>query len=337
MKYLITGGAGFIGSHLAERLLEHGNSVVILDNFYRNGSRTTALWLKSLFTNRLEIIEADVSRDMNVINDCVSKCDAVFHFAAQVAVTGSVIDPRLDFETNILGTFNVLEAIRAKSSATPLFFSSTNKVYGSLSAETMEETDYRYVWPMRRNGISESQSLDLYSPYGCSKGSADQYVLDYARIYGLATVVFRQSCIYGPRQFGIEDQGWLAWFAIAGSRGIPITLYGSGKQVRDVLFVSDLLDLFELALAKIDRIRGNVYNVGGGSQNTLSLLESIPIIEKALSKRIRVEHGEIRPGDQYIYVSDISRVKMDLGWLPTVGISEGIRIMTEWISRNFAT
>lgn len=334
MRYLVTGGAGFIGSHLAERLLGRGDSVIIFDKLSRQGSLATSTWLKSRYGNHLEVIIADVSRDVGVLNDAVMKCDAVFHFAAQVAVTGSVADPRHDFETNAMGTFNVLEAIRLNSPKIPLVFSSTNKVYGSLAHLPTQEGDLRYIWPEVLKGISESQALDLHSPYGCSKGAADQYVLDYARIYGLKTTVFRQSCIYGARQFGVEDQGWLAWFAISAFQGKPITLYGSGKQVRDVLFISDLVDLFELVLLDPERITGRVYNVGGGPDNTLSLLESVPIIEGVLGRRITVNHGEVRPGDQPIYISDISQVRKEFGWSPKLSVSDGIKLMVDWIVEN---
>lgn len=337
MKYLITGGAGFIGSHLAERLLRRGDLVVILDNFSRQGSRSTAMWLHEQFSRRLELVEADVAQDIEVVGEQVAKCDAVFHLAAQVAVTTSVIDPQLDFNTNALGTFNVLEALRTKSPHTPLIYSSTNKVYGALSNLRMEERANRYIWPDHRIGINETQGLDLHSPYGCSKGAADQYVLDYARIFGLDTTVFRQSCIYGPRQFGIEDQGWLAWFAIAGFRGIPVTLYGTGKQVRDLLFVSDLLDLFELALSQSKHAKGTVYNVGGGFENTLSLLESIPLIEDAIEKRIDLHFSDMRPGDQHIYISDVSKASSTFGWSPKISTGDGIALMSEWIVENLET
>ena len=259
----------------------------------------------------------------------------IVHLAAQVAVTTSVTEPREDFEINALGTFNVLEAARASGTSPAFLYTSTNKVYGGMENLRVaeEESHYRYLdFPL---GIPESQLLDFHSPYGCSKGCGDQYVRDYQRIYGIPSVVFRQSCIYGPRQFGIEDQGWLAWFVIAVLTGKPITIYGDGKQVRDVLFIDDLLDAYDLALNNIDRVAGRAYNIGGGPDKTISIWkEFAPMLEKLAGHSIPTGQGDWRPGDQRIYVSDIRKAKQELGWEPVVTPEEGITRLFEWVKKN---
>jgi CDP-paratose 2-epimerase len=259
----------------------------------------------------------------------------VLHFAAQVAVTTSVLDPRTDFEINALGTLNVLEAVRELELDPVLLYTSTNKVYGALSQLSVIEDERRYRYADLPRGVTEQTPLDLYSPYGCSKGAADQYVRDYHRMYGMRTIVFRNSCIYGTRQFGIEDQGFLAWFVIAAVTGIPITIYGNGKQVRDMLYVDDLIDAMLLASEKIEKTQGQVYNMGGGADNSLSVwLEIEPILSELLGRTIQVSHGDWRPGDQPIYISDVSKAHEDFNWQPTTGVDEGLRRLFNWVSDN---
>src|SRR3989344_1031877 len=263
-KMLIAGGAGFIGSNLAAHFIKKGYWVTVVDNLSRQGSKANIHWLKQ--TGSFKLLNRDI-RNADEIKNAVTDQDIILHLAAQVAVTTSVINPREDFEINALGTFNLLDSVR-KSGRKPLFiFTSTNKVYGGMENIKVVEKNGRYCYRDYPRGISEKFNLDFHSPYGCSKGTADQYVRDYYRIYSIPTVVLRQSCIYGPRQFGVEDQGWVAWFIIALTLGKPITVYGDGKQVRDVLYIDDLIDVYERALEKIDVSRGKIYNIGGGSQN----------------------------------------------------------------------
>src|SRR5512142_55647 len=270
-NYLVTGGAGFIGSNFVCRLLERGESVTIYDNLSRSGAPKNLLWLDKQFgKDSFRLIVGDI-RDAGLLANSARNADVIAHLAGQVAVTTSVTDPREDFECNALGTFNALEAAR-RSHKDPVFlYASTNKVYGGMEDVPIVEEATRWRYATLPNGCPETQPLDFHSPYGCSKGTGDQYVRDYARIYGLRSVVFRQSCIYGPRQFGVEDQGWLAWFIIAAVMGRPITIYGDGKQVRDILFVEDLLDAYDLAVTKNDIAAGQVFNMGGGPQNVMSI------------------------------------------------------------------
>jgi CDP-paratose 2-epimerase len=255
--------------------------------------------------------------------------------ASQVAVTTSVVDPRTDFEINALGTFNVLEAVRAAAPGAVVFYASTNKVYGGMEDVAVVEEATRYHYRDLPGGVPESQTLDFHSPYGCSKGAGDQYVRDYARIYGLRTVVFRQSCIYGTRQFGVEDQGWVAHFCIAAVLGRPISIYGNGKQVRDVLWIEDLVRAYDLAIEKIDVAAGKVYNIGGGSANAMSVwAEFGPLLEELAGHPIPVEYGDWRPGDQPVYISDISRAQRELGWTPEVGLRDGIARLWHWVCEN---
>ncbi|MEN8246674.1 MAG: GDP-mannose 4,6-dehydratase, partial [Thermodesulfobacteriota bacterium] len=259
----------------------------------------------------------------------------LFHFAGQVAVTTSVADPREDFEINALGTFNMLELVRNSKGKKPaFFFSSTNKVFGGMEDVSIEEGESRYFYRDLPQGISESRILDFHSPYGCSKGAADQYVRDYARIYGLKTVVFRQSCIYGYRQFGVEDQGWVAWFVIATVLNRPITIYGDGKQVRDVLFIEDLIAAYSRAWDNISEASGNVYNIGGGPANTISLLDLIALLKEEVSPAIPLSYADWRPGDQPVYVSDISKAETELGWRPQVAWDQGVRKLVKWVKGN---
>ena len=312
---LITGGAGFIGSNLADRLLaSSGTRVRIFDNLSRAGVTRNVAWLKSRSHDNLEVIEGDV-RDVAAVRNAVEGCNEIFHLAAQVAVTTSVENPALDFEVNAAGTFNVLDAAR-RSQLRPLFlFTSTNKVYGALDslAITPESTHYRARVPGFK-GVNESEKLDFHSPYGCSKGTADQYVRDFARIFGLPTVVFRMSCIAGPRQFGNEDQGWVAHFLYSVLAGKRITIYGDGLQVRDVLHVHDLVDAMMKVREHESIARGQIYNVGGGPQRAISVLEMLRAIETATGKPVRLEHREVRPGDQPLYISDTSKLERDTGW-----------------------
>jgi CDP-paratose 2-epimerase len=258
-NYLITGGAGFIGTNLADHLSTAGHRVTVLDNFARHGSADNAQWLRQRHGEAVTVVEGDI-RYPSPLDRLVENADVVFHLAAQVAVTTSVTNPRADFEINALGTFNVMEAVRNSASKPIVVYSSTNKVYGKMSDLNVVEREGRYAYENCPDGASETRCLDFYSPYGCSKGIGDQYVIDYSRIYGLRTVVFRQSCIYGPHQFGIEDQGWLAWFAIQALRDQPVTVYGDGKQVRDVLYIDDLVAAFESAVANIDKANGQAFN-----------------------------------------------------------------------------
>lgn len=336
MKYAITGGVGFIGSNTADRILREGDEVLIIDNLSRDGSEANLAWLRARHAG-LQFEQVDV-RDREALERVFATngpFDRVLHFAAQVAVTSSVEDPREDFEVNALGTFNVLEAMRKINPEAVLLYTSTNKVYGALEhlGVVEEETRYRYADGLA--GVSEEVPLDFYSPYGCSKGTADQYVHDYHRIYGLKTIVFRNSCIYGPRQFGIEDQGWLAWFVIAAITGRPITIYGNGKQVRDVLHIDDLVEAMLAAMERVEVTGGQIYNIGGGAENSISVWREFgPMLEEVLGRPIEVGHGDWRPGDQPIYVSDIGKARRDLGWRPKIGVSEGIRNLIAWITEN---
>ncbi len=290
MKTVITGGAGFIGSNTADALLKDGEAVAVLDNLSRPGSAQNLDWLQARHPN-LEFVRVDVryADDLQAALSAQAPFDALIHLAAQVAVTTSVIDPRLDFEINASGTLNLLEAVRSLKLDPILLFTSTNKVYGEMLGEAVVEEATRYRYASLEHGVPETANLDFHSPYGCSKGTADQYVHDYHRIYGLRTIVFRNSCIYGPRQFGIEDQGWLAWFAIAARMGRPISIYGDGKQVRDILFVEDLVQAMRLAMAKIEVTQGQVYNMGGGPQNSLSVWAEF-------GPKLEVADGDIHPG-----------------------------------------
>lgn len=335
MHYLITGGAGFIGSNYVFRLLQRGEQVTIYDNLSRPGVRRNLEWLRQNFGERsFNLIVGDV-RDAALLTAAARHADVIVHLAGQVAVTTSVSHPREDFEANALGTFNALEAARF-SERDPIFiYASTNKVYGGMEDVPVIEKETRWDYLNLPYGCPETQPLDFHSPYGCSKGTGDQYVRDYARIYGLRSVVFRQSCIYGPRQFGIEDQGWVAWFVIAAVTGRPITIYGDGKQVRDVLFVEDLLDAYDQAIAHIDRARGEVYNLGGGPQNTISIWREFgALLEKLLGHPIPVSYGDWRPGDQRVFYADIRKVERELGWRPRIGVEEGIRRLVHWVQEH---
>jgi len=334
-NYFITGGAGFIGSNFVSRLLDRGEKVTIYDNLSRAGAPRNLAWLKEKFgETAFRMIVGDV-RDAALLTASSRTADVIVHLASQVAVTTSVTNPREDFEINALGTFNVLEAARLNERKPVVIYASTNKVYGGMEdVEVMEDVSrWRYAdLPL---GCPETQPLDFHSPYGCSKGTGDQYVRDYSRIYDLPTVVLRQSCIYGPRQFGVEDQGWVAWMIIAAVTGKQITVYGDGKQIRDLLNVHDLLNAYDSAIAKIDAVKGQVYNLGGGSKNILSIwTEFGPMLEKLLGKPIPVARAGWRPGDQKVFVADIRKAGRELGWEPKIGVEEGIKMLFEWVREN---
>lgn len=333
--YLVTGGAGFIGSNYVHRLLERGEKVTVFDNLSRGGAKRNLEWLHKTFGDGAFNLVVGDTRDAAAITEAAKDADAIFHLAGQVAVTTSVIDPRDDFESNALGTFNTLEAARL-SGRNPIFvYSSTNKVYGGMEEVELFEEATRWRYKDLLQGCPETQPLDFHSPYGCSKGTGDQYVRDYARIYGLPTVVFRQSCIYGPRQFGIEDQGWVAWFIIASVTGRAMTVYGDGKQVRDILNVEDLLNAYDAAIEKIDVASGNVYNIGGGPENVMSVwYEFGPILEKLLGRKLDVARGDWRPGDQRVFYADIRKAEQELGWKPQIGVEDGIRRLYDWVIAN---
>jgi CDP-paratose 2-epimerase len=337
MHYLITGGGGFIGSNYVHRLLKRGERVTIYDNLSRHGAMANLDWLQETFGNgAFALIKGDV-RDAVLLTSAVHDVDVIVHLASQVAVTSSVLQPREDFEINVTGTFNVLEAARLVGNHPALLFASTNKVYGGMESLVVEEHETRYAYRDYPYGIPEIYPLDFHSPYGCSKGSGDQYVRDYARIYNLPTVVFRQSCIYGPRQFGVEDQGWVAWFIIAAVLGRPITIYGDGKQVRDLLYIEDLLDAYDAAIASIDRVGGQIYNVGGGPANQLSVWrEFCPLLERLTGREIPVSWRDWRPGDQRIFVADIRKAAAYLAWRPQMGVEEGITRLYHWVVENQA-
>ncbi len=335
MNIAITGGAGFIGCNLAASFLTSGATVTVIDNLSRPRTDQNLAWLQEQFGgDQLRFVQADI-RDAAAMREIIPGHDAVYHLAAQVAVTTSVKDPREDFQINALGTFNVLEAARQAEKPPVVIFASTNKVYGGMEEVSIVEQANRYAYGDFPNGIPEDQLLDFHSPYGCSKGAADQYVRDYARIYGLKTVVFRQSCIYGPRQFGVEDQGWAAHFAIAAVLGRPITIYGDGKQVRDMLYIDDLVRAYRSALEHIDSVSGRIYNIGGGAANTLAIWSEFgPLLEKLVAHPIEVNYGDWRPGDQPVYISDISKAERELGWKPEVSVEEGIKRLVEWVQAN---
>ena len=338
MKVLITGGAGFIGCNAASRFLRQGHDVTVFDDLSRPGTPANLKWLKG--QGKLKFIKGDV-RDAKKIAKTVAGIkglDAVLHYAGQVAVTTSVRDPRNDFEINALGTFNVLEAVRLaqpkKGKKIALLYSSTNKVYGGMEDIKIIKKDGRYQYKDLPYGIPEDRLLDFHSPYGCSKGAADQYVRDYGRIYEFPTVVFRQSCIYGYRQFGVEDQGWVAWFTIAAELAKPITIYGDGRQVRDVLFIDDLIDAYQMALKNIKKCQGKVYNIGGGHRQQMSLLDLLGHLGTLAGKPIKTSYGDWRPGDQPVFVCDIRKAERDFGWKPKVGVKAGVAKLHQWVKDN---
>jgi CDP-paratose 2-epimerase len=313
------------------RCLRDGWEVVLLDDLSRKGAEANLEDLRS--AGEFELLVADI-RDAAKMQECIQRhrdADLVLHLAAQVAVTTSVEDPLADSAINIGGTLNLLESLRHVRFDGLLVYASTNKVYGKMEDVAVEEKEHRYAYRDLVEGIGELRPLDFHSPYGCSKGAADQYVRDYCRVFGLKTAVFRQSCIYGPFQYGVEDQGWVAWFTIAAVTGRPITIFGDGKQVRDVLFVEDLVTAFLKAYEMRDRISGEIFNIGGGPQNVLSLLELIEMLEQRLGISINPKFEEWRPGDQEIFVSDVRKAESVLGWEPTTSVGDGVPQLVSWV------
>lgn len=336
-RILITGGAGFIGSNLTHKLLSQGHQVTVFDNLSRSGCNQNLDWLRQTHgDDAFKLVHANLT-DFDSLKQATEGADRIYHLAGQVAVTTSVINPREDFEANALGTFNALEAARQVGNDPVFLYTSTNKVYGGMEEMEIVEGENRYRYGTLPHGIPETQSIDFHSPYGCSKGAGDQYTRDYARIYGLRTVVVRQSCIYGYRQFGIEDQGWIAWFIIAALKKRSIKIYGNGKQVRDILFIDDLLDAYEAIIENIDITKGNIYNIGGGADKTISIwTEFGPLLEELFEEPIPVSMEEWRPGDQPVYISDIRKAKEEFGWEPQISAKEGITRLFHWIKSNQA-
>lgn len=333
---LITGGSGFIGSNLADSLLSDGEDVVVVDNLGRPGVDQNLAWLKERHGDRVHSALEDV-RDLRSIEAAFSDAKAVYHLAAQTAVTTSLVHPLDDFETNARGTINVLEAVRKAGRQAPVIFASTNKVYGALEDLEMVETEDRFIpvrSEIRLHGINEARPLDFCTPYGCSKGVADQYVLDYAKSFGLKTAVLRMSCIYGPRQFGTEDQGWVAHFLIKALCGETISIFGNGKQVRDILHVEDAVTAYRLALASIDRIQGQAFNLGGGPQNAVSIANVLGEIGAICSRHVDTEFGDWRAGDQLYFVADTRRLQTILGWQARMRWKGGLRSLSRWLATH---
>jgi CDP-paratose 2-epimerase len=334
-RVVVFGGAGFIGSNLSKSLLDDGYSVIIFDSLARRGSELNIAWLQELYgRGQLEFINDDI-RDSRAVLAATKNADEIYHLAAQVAVTTSIEAARTDFEVNALGTLNVLEAARQNGRRPSVVFTSTNKVYGALEDVETIDLGARYEFRHLPLGVPESQPLDFHSPYGCSKGAADQYVRDYYRIFQIPTVVFRMSCIYGPRQFGNEDQGWVAHFIIASQNGKSLTIYGEGKQVRDILFVDDLVKAIRAATEKIGKTAGQIFNIGGGPSNTVSVWSEFGSYLAALKGGpISVRFDRCRLGDQPCYISDIRKAALVFGWKPTVDKETGIRRLWNWVTDN---
>lgn len=332
---LITGGAGFIGCNAAQRYASRGDRVTLIDQLSRTGSERNLAWLNSLNLPNLTFVKADIRDPKSVAAVFENEAfDTVLHCAAQVAVTLSITDPVYDFEVNTVGTLNLLEALRKGKNPKAFFiYTSTNKVYGGLEELAIKEGETRYHLADLPNGIPETQGLDFHSPYGCSKGAADQYTRDYARIYGLNTVVFRQSCIYGPQQVGIEDQGWIAWFIRKALQGKSVNVYGTGKQVRDLLYIEDLLEAYDLAQAKADATRGQIYNMGGGPTSAQSVVEVLQIIKRDFPE-LEWKMEAWRAGDQKVYISDVSKAERDFGWRPKTSSADGIAKLIAWAREN---
>lgn len=335
---LVTGGCGFVGCNIAAALAARGRTVVVADNLSRRGAALNAEWLRERFADRVVVAVADV-RDHDVMDELVADASAVLHLAGQVAVTTSLVDPIEDFEINTRGTLNILEAVRRRNPSAPVIFASTNKVYGRLLDDgAVHRVDGRYAPDDDRlaSGVSECAPLDFHSPYGCSKGAADQYVRDYARVAGLRTVVLRMSCIYGPRQFGTEDQGWIAHFLLQAMRGRPITVYGDGCQVRDALYVGDAVEAWIAALDSIERTSGEIFNLGGGPSNALSLRDLLGWIEDSHGEPPAIRMEAWRPGDQPWYVSDIGKISRALDWAPRTPLRDGLRALDDWLTDGVA-
>ena len=335
MKLLITGGCGFLGSNLAQYAIKEGFEVTVIDNLYRKGSETNLEWLKT--QGKFTFARED-TRNFEAISKTVKefKPDSIFHLAGQVAMTTSIENPRLDFETNTLGTFNILESVRQFSKDSAVIYSSTNKVYGDLEQFTYTENEKRYTCNEKPSGFDESVNLEFHSPYGCSKGAADQYILDYARIFGLKTVVFRHSSMYGGRQFATCDQGWIGWFcqkAAETEMGIlkeSFTISGNGKQVRDVLHAEDMISLYFSCVKNMEKAKGNAFNIGGGIENSLSLLELFDFLENSLKIKLNYKQLPPRESDQKVFIADINKAKRIIDWNPRVHFKEGIIKMIDW-------
>jgi len=335
-RVLITGGAGFIGTNVAHRLLNEGFRVTLFDNLSRSGVENNLQWLKEQHSENLDVIIAD-TRDKYTVEKIVNQVSHVFHFAAQVAVTSSLVNPVYDYRVNVDGTLNILEAIRRSANQPSLIFTSTNKVYGNLEDVRIIKDSTRYFPEdemLRKHGIDELRRLDFHSPYGSSKGAADQYILDYVRSFGLRNVVFRMSCIYGPHQFGTEDQGWVAHFILKALKKERITLYGDGMQVRDILFIDDLVNAFMLAWKNMDRLKGEAFNIGGGPGNAISLLELISQLKEMEGSAVPVSLDGWRKGDQKYYVSNTSKFQQATGWKPEISSRKGIEILHNWLKQS---
>jgi CDP-paratose 2-epimerase len=340
MKLLITGGCGFLGSNLAVDALARGDELIVFDSLYRNGSRENLAWIQTQGNFKFE--HGDI-RNQNDITRVIQgfQPDAIFHLAGQVAMTTSISNPRMDFEVNVLGTLNLLEAVRQYCPNTAVIYSSTNKVYGDLEQYSYIETDTRYLCIEKPNGFDEQTQLEFHSPYGCSKGAADQYMLDYARIFGLKTVVFRHSSMYGGRQFATYDQGWVGWFcqkAIETSKDAlkkEFTISGNGKQVRDVLHADDMRSLYLAALKSIDKSRGQAFNIGGGVENSLSLIELFELLNKQLKINLVYDKLPVRESDQRVFIADTAKANEILKWRPQVSAMEGVGLMLQWITSTY--
>ncbi|GJD50595.1 CDP-paratose 2-epimerase [Methylobacterium crusticola] len=331
---LVTGGAGFIGANLADRLAADGHRVVVYDALLRPGVEANLAWLRERHPERVTAVVGDV-RDAGRVAECVAGADAVFHLAAQVAVTTSLVSPHEDFAVNLGGTLAVLEALRRRGAPVPLVFASTNKVYGNLPDLALSATNDAYVPvdpDLRRWGIGEQQPLDFHTPYGCSKGGADQYVLDYARSFGIPTAVMRMSCIYGPRQMGTEDQGWVAHFVISALAGRPISIYGDGRQVRDILHVSDAVAAYLAAWERIDSVAGQAFNLGGGPGNAVSLRQLLAYVETLIGRPVDLRFSDWRAGDQRYYVSDTRRAAAALGLPAPTPWQRGVADLAAWLA-----
>jgi CDP-paratose 2-epimerase len=339
MKYLITGGCGFVGSNLATEVLKRGETLIILDNLFRHGSEKNLAWLNN--QGSFDFYHADIRNytDVEYVLQQV-RPDVIFHLAGQVAMTTSLRNPRLDFEINSLGTHNILEIVRKHMPETPIFYSSTNKVYGDFKHLSFEETESRYVCKEYPNGFDESFPIDFHSPYACSKGSADQYLLDYHRMFNLKTVVFRHSSMYGTNQYATYDQGWIGWFCQKaveikiGREKRPFMISGSGKQVRDVLFAADVVKLYFTMFENIENVKGEVFNIGGGMKNSMSLIELFAFLEKELNIQMNYEKTDWRQSDQKIFIANYQKAKMMTGWEPAVDKYSGIRNVLQWIQEE---
>lgn len=338
MKLLITGGCGFLGSNLASNAIKLGMDVIIFDNLSRLGSTENLKWLQSI--GNFSFVHGDI-RNKNDVSRLIAKYmpDNIFHLAGQVAMTTSIDNPQMDFEVNIGGTVNLLEAIRIFNPECGIIYSSTNKVYGDLEQFTYRETDTRYECIEKPDGFDETVQLTFHSPYGCSKGAADQYMLDYARIFGLKTAVFRHSSMYGGRQFATYDQGWVGWFcqkAVEASKGItqPFTISGNGKQVRDVLHAEDMISLYFKAMVSLNDIQGNAFNIGGSIKNSLSLLELFDLLQEQADTKLNYIKLPVRESDQKVFVADISKINKLIDWQPNVSAKKGVQKMFDWCNYN---